>query len=388
MHLLRMAPVFSFRLLLHERQRLLASVGGVTFALLLMFLQVGFRNALLDSALEMLRSVDAEIIVINKDKNPFLGRRNMPKERLFQTISVEGVASAHPMWVGLMHWKNLEDGTLHPIRVIGVDPALPVFDIDEIREAAPLLRRPGTALIDEHSRSSYGFVGTGRAEVARMELDIVGTFPLGSDFEVDGNLIVSNETWIELMSPNYAKSLRFNLHRTIEAAAVKLVPGADAEQVLESLRAILPGDVRAYSKQELVKRDLEYWRSGTPISLILLIGVALGFAVGVVICYQILYTEVLDHLAEFATLKAMGYSDRYIQYVVLVEALVLSILGFFPSVLLGAGMLGLLGLISGLPAAIGIGDVIYVGLLSVGMCSFAGVLALRKVRMLDPAELF
>ena len=388
MQMLRLAPTFSLRLLLHERGRLIASVGGVTFALLLMFLQIGFRNALLDSALEMLRRVDAEIIVISKDKNPFLGRRDMPKERLFQSLSVEGVASVHPMWVALLHWKNLENGTLLPIRVIGIDPDKPFFDIDAVNEAAPLLRRPGTALIDERSRNTYGFLGLGRAEVETKEIDIVGTFPLGSDFEVDGNLIVSHETYIELVGPRWSKRLRINLHRSIEAAAIKLTPGADLDRVLGGLRSILPGDVRAFSKQELIERDLDYWRSGTPISLILLIGVALGFAVGVVICYQILYTEVLDHLAEFATLKAMGYSDRYIQIVVLVEALVLSIFGFFPSVLLGAGMLSLLGWVSGLPAAIRTGDLLVVGLLSVTMCSASGVLALRKVRMLDPAELF
>jgi putative ABC transport system permease protein len=122
--------------------------------------------------------------------------------------------------------------------------------------------------------------------------------------------------------------------------------------------------------------------------VILLVGVALGFAVGVVICYQILYTEVLDHLGEFATLKAMGYGDRYIQLAVLVESGLLSILGFIPSIVIGAGMLSLLGWSSGLPAGIGIADMLKVGALALSMCTFAGILALRKVRNLDPAELF
>ena len=108
--------------------------------------------------------------------------------------------------------------------------------------------------------------------------------------------------------------------------------GTDPEPVLEELSRILPGDVRAFTKAQLIDRDLAYWRTGTPISVILLVGVALGFAVGVVICYQILYTEVLDHLAEFATLKAMGYGDRYIQWVVISESVLLSVLGFIPSI--------------------------------------------------------
>jgi putative ABC transport system permease protein len=124
------------------------------------------------------------------------------------------------------------------------------------------------------------------------------------------------------------------------------------------------------------------------VSLILLIGVALGFAVGVVICYQILYTDVLDHLAEFATLKAIGYSDRYIQGVVFMEAVVLAGLGFVPAIGLGFALLAMLRAMSGLPAFLSAGDMLTVGALSLGMCTLAGALALRKVRLLDPAELF
>ena len=171
-------------------------------------------------------------------------------------------------------------------------------------------------------------------------------------------------------------------------ALLKLAPGADEDAVLEELERVLPGDVRAFSKAQLIDRDLAYWRTGTPLSVILLVGVALGFAVGVVICYQILYTQVLDHLAEFATLKAMGYSDRYIEWAVLAQAGLLSILGFVPSIAIGAGMLGLLGWSSGLPAGVSVTDTAQVGALAFSMCTLAGILALRKVRNLDPAELF
>lgn len=373
------APLFSLRLMLHHRSRLLASIGGVTFALLLMLIQVGFRNALLDSALELLRQMDADIVVMNKEKHPFLARVRMPKERMFQAQSVQGIVDARPVWVGLGQWKNLETGTLHPIRVIGFDPNQKTFLIDEVDQQRGLLDRRRTALIDERSRSSYGYVGRGKAQVNRREVNIVGTFPLGTDFEVDGTLLVSDETYFSIIR---------TWQTEIEMALLHVVPGADIDEAVEALNQTLPTDVRAYSKAQLIERDLEYWRRGTPISVILLVGVVLGFAVGVVICYQILYTEVLDHLAEFATLKAIGYSDRYIQLVVIVQALSLSMMGFFPAVAIGWLGLTLLAVMSGLPAGVGMGDAVNVGLLSLGMCSLAGVLALRKVRLLDPAELF
>jgi putative ABC transport system permease protein len=344
-----------------------------------MLLQVGFRNALLDSALELLRAVDADVLVIHEEKDPFLSRKEMPRERLFQSLSVEGVASAAPVWMDLVQWKNLREGTLHPIRLIGFDLDAPTFLIEEINAQKSLLSERGRALIDSRSRGSYGSTKPGRAEVALHEVQIVGRFPLGADFEVDGNLVVSEETYFDLTGDR---------RQYVEMALLRLEPGADPDRVVARLNAILPNDVRAFTKSQLVARDLAYWENGTPISVILLVGVTLGFAVGVVICYQILYTEVLDHLSEFATLKAMGYSDGFIQWVVVVEAWTLSIFGFVPSVALGWVMLGVLQFVSGLPARLSGDDVLLVLVLSVTMCTLAAVLALRKVRLLDPAELF
>ncbi|MBW2382733.1 MAG: FtsX-like permease family protein [Deltaproteobacteria bacterium] len=380
---LRTAPIFSLRLLIHEPARLWASIGGVTFALLLMLLQVGFRNALLDSALQLLRSLDADIIVMDKEKKPFLARVGMAKERLYQAQSIVGVESAAPLWLSMLQWKNMEDGTVHPIRVVGLDPDSPTFLQSEVNALIGLLRQPGTALIDSRSRSSYGYVGRGMAQVGRTEIEIVGTFPLGTDFEVDGTILVSEETYFKL-----TKYQRFQTHKLIEVALLKLGPDADEEAVLASLAHHLPTDAVALSKQQLIERDLEHWKSGTPISVILMVGVALGFAVGVVICYQILYTEVLDHLTEFATLKAIGYSDRYIQIAVVVEAWVLSIFGFLPAMAIGWTMLETLRQLSGLPAGLGVDDAVTILILSITMCTLAGILALRKVRVLDPAELF
>lgn len=373
------APVFAFRLLLHERSRTYASIGGVTFALLLMLMQVGFRNALLDSALELVRRLDADIVVMSKEKYPFLRRDFMPRERLYQALSAPAVVSVSPVWIALMRWTNLETKTLHPIRIIGFDPLKPTFEIDEVNEMAPQLRRLGTALIDEHSRASYGPIGPGKAQVNLREIDVIGTFPLGTDFEVDGSLLVSEETYFDITH------WPFNL---VELGLVHVAPGANVDMVVDLIRDLMPRDVQVFSKKALIARDRDYWETGTPVSIVLLVGVTLGFAVGVVICYQILYTEVLDHLSEFATLKAMGYGNRFIQMVVVVEALVLSVLGFVPAIVVGWGMVMLLGLMSGLPAGLGWGDALNILMLSVGMCTLASLLALRKVRVLDPAELF
>jgi putative ABC transport system permease protein len=376
---LRDAPRFSLRLLLHERGRLIASIGGITFTLSLMFLQLGFRNALLDSSVALIRHIDADIIVMDAEKIPFLRRKPMPDVRLYQALAAEGVASSRPLWLNVLEWRNRADDTLHPIRVIGIDPRQSSLLIDGLEDQLHLLLQPDTALVDTRSRGSYGPMHMGEIQIWQRMLNLVGTFELGADFEVDGSLIIAEDTYMPMRHVQPGK---------VELAAVKVHPGVDVDGVVAELRANLPGDVAVYSKQGLIERDLEYWRRGTPISIILLVGVALGFAVGVVICYQILYTDVLDHLAEFATLKAMGYSDRYIEFVVLVEAWTLSVLGFCAAIAVGSAVLKLLDWLSGLPTSLAASDAIAVGLLSLFMCSLAALLALRKIRLLDPAELF
>jgi putative ABC transport system permease protein len=373
------AAALALRVLLHDRARLATSTAGIAFALLLMLLQLGFRNSLLDSSLELLHQLDADLVVMHRDKMPFLRRVSMPKERLYQSMSVPGVETAYPVWIALRHWKNLEDGTERPIRVIGIDPDDPAFLNEEVNAAAQRLKLPGTALIDRRSRRQYGRIGPGPAQVGRRPIEVIGSFSLGSDFEVDGNLIVSDATFFDF-APHQV--------RTVEMALVQVALGVDPSGVVSELRRVLPTDVAVYSKEDLLRRDLVYWERRTPISFILLAGVVFGFSVGVVICYQILYTNVVDHLKEFATLKAMGYGDLFLRCVVIIKAWLLSLLGLLPGALVSAGMLYGLSQATGLPAHFSWGDLLQVLLLSLGMCTLAGAMALQSVAKLDPAELY
>jgi putative ABC transport system permease protein len=219
----------------------------------------------------------------------------------------------------------------------------------------------------------------GPAQVGQHQIEVVGSFELGTDVEADGNLIVSDLTFQKIAN----KKLDM-----VEMAVLRLDRNANPDTVLVALRAALPTDVVPMTKEQLIARDLDYWGSRTPLSIMLLVGMALGFSVGVVICYQILYTDVIDHLKEFATAKAMGYADSYIRGVVITEALVLGLLGIGPSLLLGAGLQRLLGLLTGLPVRFSWGSALLVLLLSLGMCTLSGLIAMRKVQELDPAELF
>jgi len=106
------------------------------------------------------------------------------------------------------------------------------------------------------------------------------------------------------------------------------------------------------------------------------------------ICYQVLYTDVVDHLPQFATLKAIGYRDRFIKRVVLREALLLSLLGHVPGLALSYLLYLLLAGATGLPLDMPLSRIVLMLALTVAMCMVSALIAIRKVIAADPAEVF
>jgi len=369
----------AWRLLWHDHARLATSLGGVAFAVFLMLIQMGFRNSLIDSATAVLASIDGDIFIMHESKDYSLERQTIPRLRVQQALSVEGVAAAYPLWFAMEAWRNLADGTFRPIRILGVRVSDPLFLADDIRAGVAKLDTPDAALLDSRSRRYYGRLGEGPAQVSRERLNVVGTFAMAADLEVDGNLIVSDETYIRIKNASLDD---------VELIAVKVRPGEDPATVARAVREALPKDVAVRTREEMMALDRDHWDTGTPVSLIVFIGMAMGFIVGVVICYQILYTEVADHLAEFATLRAIGFGKLYIMRVVLIEALLLSLVGLVPSLLAGGGMYHVLESFTGLLLHFTAERVAFVSVVTVSMCVFAGILAVRKVLQADPAELF
>jgi putative ABC transport system permease protein len=138
----------------------------------------------------------------------------------------------------------------------------------------------------------------------------------------------------------------------------------------------------------MIAREKWFWWTNTPIGFAFGAGVLLGFIVGTVICYQILATDVADHLPEYATLKAIGYTNRYLSLVVLQEALILAGAGFAVGMPATLGIYRLLTTITGLPMLMTPVRGGLIVLLTFAMCAASGLLAIRKVKKVDPADVF
>jgi putative ABC transport system permease protein len=373
--------------LTREKPRLLVALAGIAFADILMFMQLAFQEALFESNVRLHSSLKGDIVLINPQSNAVNSLESFSERRLYQAFSFKEVASVLPIYVGLTEWKNPQTHKLNEVQVIGANPREQVFELPGVPQNLEQVKMPDVVLFDRGSREEFGPIAaefergkTIKAEVGGRRIKVGGIIELGASFGSDGNLITSDLNFLRLF-----KDRKQGL---IDIGVIKLKPGADTEVILERLREHLPKDIQALSKQEFVQKEKDYWAKSTPIGFIFTLGTIMGFVVGTVIVYQILYSEVSDHLAEYATLKAMGYTQQYLLLIVLQEALILAVLGYIPGFAFAIFQYNLARNATLLPIYMTVGRAVLVLLLTVLMCFISGAIAVRKLRSADPADIF
>jgi putative ABC transport system permease protein len=374
-----------------ERVRLLIALAGIGFAVILMFIQLGFKDALFESAVRFHRNLQGDIFMISPQSSAMIAMRSFSQRRLYEALSYEGVESVSPVYLAFGFWKNPAGRNTRSIQAIGFDPSNPIFSREILPQIDPI-RLPDTVLFDDKSRPEFGpvsalFAQQGSSLVTEVDghrVRVAGLFSMGASFGADGNLITSDLNFLRIFKQKRQMG-------QIDLGVIKLKPGTDAQKILAELKRNIQDqtrDVRILTKQELVDFEQNYWKGSTAIGFIFTLGTVIGFVVGTVIVYQILYTDVSDHLAEYATLKAMGYKNVYLLSVVFQEALILAILGFIPGLILSMGLYHLTHNATSLPIAMNPERAIMVFCLAVIMCMASGAVAVRKVQDADPADIF
>ncbi len=383
----------AWRNLLHDRRRLLTAVGGIGFAVVLIFMQTGFKNALFDSTVQILHDLNGEVVLLAKGRYALPANQTFPLGRLAQARACEGVAAAYPLYIERTRavWRQ-PGGRAVPIRVLACQPGDPVLLISEASAYAERLKEPGAILIDEKNKSVYAPPGRNTSwdewqgvTLAGQSVRIIGTFRLGTDFANDGNLFAGAANFARFFPSRVPGGDPLD---AVDIGVVQVRPGANAQEVKQRIAARLPADVVVYTKAEIIARERNFWSRSTPVGYIFLLGTMIGFLVGVVICYQIIHADIADHMPEFATLKAMGYQNRYFVRFVLMESLYLSLLSFVPGMLLSYLMYESLARSTGLLMMMTVPRAASVLLLTLAMCIVSGCLAMRKVLAADPASLF
>ncbi|MEH1894449.1 MAG: ABC transporter permease DevC [Nostoc sp.] len=373
--------------LTREKTRLAVALAGIAFADILMFMQLGFRDALYYSNVRFHNSLQGDIVLINSQSSAVLAMRSFSQRRLYKALDLPAVQSVHPIYLDFTIWKNPITGRPRSILIFGMNPETNIVNLPGVQENLDKLKLPDVVLFDRSSRVEYGPIAanydqgkTVTAEVRRRQIKVGGLFTLGASFGADGNLITSDVNFLRIFS-NRQPGL-------IDIGLIRLKPGADAEVVAQELRKYLPKEVNVLTKQEFIEFERNYWANSTAIGFIFTLGTVMGFIVGTVIVYQILYTEVADHLAEYATLKAIGYTQNYLLMVILQEALLLAVLGYFPGIVFSLFMYSSARDATLLPVFMSFDRAVMVLILTMLMCIISGAIAVRKLRSADPADIF
>jgi len=376
--------------LTREKMRLVIALAGIGFADLLMFMQFGFRDALFESSISFHSKLKGEIFIINTQSTALIAMKSFPQRRLYQALSFNGVTAISPVYLGFGLWQNPDPNrrNTRQLMIIGFDPSHPILDIPGVQNNLHKIKISDVVLFDQASRAEFGpvveYFKQGKpveTEVDNRRVRVEGLFTLGASFGADGNLVTSDLNFLRIFATRRARGL-------IDIGVVKLEPGTDVKAVVDKMRATLPQDVKIFSKQEFADFEKKYWHESTSIGFIFTLGASMGFIVGIVIVYQILYTDVTDHLPEYATLKAMGYKDIYFLGVVFQEALILAILGYLPGLGVSVVLYSLGRSATSLPMYMTLTKVITVFVMTVIMCSVSGAIAVRKLQAADPADIF
>ncbi|MEO0541013.1 MAG: ABC transporter permease DevC [Cyanobacteria bacterium P01_A01_bin.105] len=378
--------------LTHDRRKFATSLAGVGFAVLLMFLFTGFMNALYDSQIQLLNQFDGEIIIINRLKQNMFVPRSFARRRLYQARAFEGVANAYPVYTSDANWKNPVNKRSRPVRVIAFNLNDPVMKLPGLNQHLAALQIPNTAIMDIKSRPEVGPVETGvQSELADRSLTLVGTYSLGTDFASgNGNLMMSDLNFLRYFA-NRGPEEQERSFATADIGVVKLTPEANVQKVVQGLRDFLPNDVLILPKDGdggFVERERAYWEENTNIGFVFSLLTAMGFVVGIILVYQILYTDVADHWAEYATLKAMGYRNVYLLGVVMQEAIILSLFGFIPGFLVSNLIYTGAESVTGLFFQMTVDRIGGLFLATFVMCLVSAAIAVRKVQSTDPADIY
>lgn len=376
----------AWRQLTHGRTKLAAAILGVMFACVLVFMQLGFMDSLNESSTTIAKRFQGELFLVHKQSQALSSTVSFSRTELQRVLASPYVDSVVPVYIGQAQFKNPETKANRTLMVWGSEPTETILNLPDIEPFRAALTRRDTAVFDELSNEAFGPIavllkqGPVVTEINDRKTEILGMVRLGTSFAADGNVITSDQNFFRIFPKRQPSQ--------IDVGVIRVKANANISQLQQDLRLLLSDNVHVFTDKEFIDFEYQYWQSNAPLGFIFGFGTVMGLIVGLVIVYQILFTDITNHLREFATLKAMGYADRYLLLVVFSSSLILAVIGFIPGFLLSIGLYDLAESFTFIPMPMPPSKVINVFLMILTMCVFAGGIAMQKMRSANPADMF
>jgi len=371
------------RNLFHDRIRLIATVVGIVFSIVLVTVQLGVFLSFERMITTMIDHAQADVWIAPAETKSFEGSALLAGRQRFQALSVNGVAEVIPIVAGYASWRKPKGGASTPIFLVGSpigvssgSAGLRPWNVVEGR--VDDLSMPDAVAIDLSYAEQLG-VGEigGTAEIGNHKARVVAITKGIRSFTTTPHVFSSLEGARAYLGVPSSMANYF---------MVRVAPDADVAAVRNRLAADL-SDVEVLTPAEFRQRSRTFWLFDTGAGAALLGSAILGIIVGTIIVAQTLYASTKDHLKEFATLRAIGSSRVYILKVILVQALLSAVIGFSIAAAIG---LALVNATADAALPVVMTPELTLGLfgLTVAMCAIAAVSAIRVVTRIDPAMVF
>jgi putative ABC transport system permease protein len=377
--------------LLHQKLRTAIAVIGVSFATILIFMQLGFYGSAATTATVFIDKLDFDLILLSPDYLDINRPGAFARAQMVQANSIPGALSVVPLYVAGNLWRivDMDDGKPGPmngrrrgIMVVGFYPQDQPFLLPELEKQLSLITVPRQVLIDTQTRAYFKQRNIGLAtDLGVTGVRIAGEFSIGSGYGADGIVLMSDRSFSLVQGGASLGQVNFGL--------IKLTPGTEPAQAAAALQDVFQGTgIRVLTRKAMEDKERQYWLNKTAVGKIFTIGVLVALMVGIVFVYQVISSDITQRFAEYATLKAMGYSNGYLAYVVVQQAVFYGVLGYLPGLAFSLFLYQWGGAAASLPLTMSWQRAAVVLALAILMCAVSGFFAVRKVRAADPADLF
>ena len=371
----------AWRILTYDKGRTTLAVAGVFLAILLVFVQLGFFIAVPQGGMLLYDQTRFDLLIAATGYEYQVQPGAFPLSQLDRARTAPEVALAAPLYFGEAKWRSGADGKAPDIFVIGLDPQDRIFTSEDINRQLAVLDQVDTALVDNMTRPMFGPLTTGRVvDIDGDKVKIGGDYVLGTGFMGLGVILVSAQNFVHLFP--------FRKQEQVNLGLIQLKQGIDPDRAAASLRQLLGGDIQIFTRPELEAHETAYWTTRTSVGLLFGSGLMVSFIVGIMVVYQILATQVSRQLPQFATLKAVGYGDRFLNGTVITMAVLIVLAGFFPALVAAVGIYEVIREETLLPVQMSGPRIAVVFASTLAMAAASALLSMSSLRRADPADLF